>query len=65
MDIAGLSINLSQMNLHKDAGIALMKMAMENSQGNIDDVTDLLESTEELVSRAGDPNLGKYIDIRV
>jgi hypothetical protein len=65
MDIAGLSINLTQMNLHKDAGIALMKMAMENSQGNIDDVTDLLESTEELVSRAGDPNLGKYIDIRV
>lgn len=65
MDIAALSTQLSQMKYSQDASVALMKKAMETSEVAAENVVELLESSEELIAHAGDPNLGKHIDIRI
>ncbi|AHM55642.1 hypothetical protein EAL2_c03390 [Peptoclostridium acidaminophilum DSM 3953] len=59
MDIAALSIVMNQLKVQQDAGIAVMKMAMDTGKETAAQVTDMMETV------AVDPNCGRHIDIRV
>ncbi|WP_123053475.1 YjfB family protein [Clostridium sp. JN-1] len=57
MDIATLSIVMSQSRVQQSAGIAVMKIAMDAGKEN---ATQMTEMTKNL---AVDPNLGNHIDV--
>ncbi len=56
MDIAALSMGLSQVKLAQDIGMAVMKMAMETSEVQLADMTKLMEQSVN-------PNIGANLDI--
>ena len=59
MDIAQLSMVMSQSRVQQSAGIAVMKMAMDTGKENATQMTDMIKNT------AVDPNLGNHIDVSV
>lgn len=59
MDIAALSIVMNQSKVQQDAGIAVMKMAMDAGKETAAQMTEMIETV------AVDPNRGRHIDIRV
>lgn len=59
MDIAALSIVMNQSKVQQDAGIAVMKMAMDAGKETAAQVTEMIETV------AVDPNRGRHIDIKV
>lgn len=58
MDIAALSMGLSQMKVSQQAGVSVMKMAMETAQEQTADLTQMLE-------QATMPHVGSTIDIKL
>ncbi len=64
MDIALLSMSLSQMKVAQEAGISVMKMAMETDKGQAAKVTQIIESTKQ-IERSLNPHLGGNIDIKL
>lgn len=59
MDIAELSMVMSQSNAQQSAGIAVMKMAMDIGKENATQMTDMIKNV------AVDHNLGNHIDVSV
>lgn len=59
MDIAALSMALNQSKVQQDAGIAVMKMAMDAGKETAAQMTEMIETV------AVDPNRGRHIDIKV
>ena len=58
MDIAALSMVMSQANVQQNAGIAVMKMAMDTGKENASQMTDMIKNI------AVDPNVGQNLDTR-
>lgn len=56
MDIAALSINMSQANLGSAVQLSLLKMQMNNGKDMAKEMNKMLENM------AVDPNLGNIID---
>ena len=56
MDIAALSIGLSQMKVSQEAGISVMKIAMDTAQDQTNDLTKMMEQSIS-------PHLGSRLDI--
>lgn len=56
MDIAALSMNLSQMKVAQEASMSVMKMAMETAES---DAAEMIKMMEQSVV----PNVGSNIDI--
>ena len=66
MDIAALSMGLSQMKVAQQASISVMKMAMDTAKGQASDLSSLLESSTTKVSdNSLTPHLGRKIDTSV
>ena len=66
MDIAALSMGLSQMKVAQQASISVMKMAMDTAKGQASDLASLLESSTTKVSdNSMTPHLGRNIDTNV
>ncbi len=73
MDIAALSMGFAQMNLHQEAGMSVMKMAMDNSKvQTVDLLNQMLEVNRQMIDldvslmeQSVNPHLGANIDIRV
>lgn len=59
MDIAELSMAMSQTKVQESASIALMGMAMDTCK------EDATQMTEMMNNMAVDPNLGNHIDVSV
>lgn len=57
MDIAALSMVMSQSKVQTAAGIAVMKMAMNIGKENTTKMTEMIKNS------AVDPNLGNHIDV--
>lgn len=57
MDIAALSMSLSQMKVAQEASVSVMKLAMDTAQGQMQDFTKIMEQSVN-------PNLGTSIDIK-
>lgn len=58
MDIAGVSMVMSQSKVEDQASISLMKLAMNTGEQNAQNMTAMLE-------QVANPNLGQNLDIRV
>ncbi|MCB2294292.1 YjfB family protein [Clostridium algoriphilum] len=56
MDIAALSMVMSQSRVQQDAGIAVMKMAMDIGKQNATQMTDMMKNISV------DPNVGQNLD---
>jgi len=71
MDIAALSMGLSQMNIAQKASISVMKMAMDNAEVPTIDLLDLLQTggvantSAKVMEQLVTPHLGGNIDIRL
>ena len=60
MDIAALSIAISQSQLMQNVSLAVADKVMETQQQQVQQVTELMES-----AHAPHPNLGQMIDISI
>lgn len=58
MDIAALSISMSQSSLSQQVGISLEKKAIDN-------LNDNSQSLIKLMELSANPNLGSRLDVRV
>lgn len=58
MDIAALSMAMSQSRVQESAGIAVMKMAMNIGKETSNQMTEMMKNV------VVDPNLGQHLDIR-
>ncbi|WP_186429909.1 YjfB family protein [Clostridium sp. BSD9I1] len=58
MDIAGLSVAMSQSKVQDAASLAVMKLAMNTGKETAAQMTEMLQSA------AVDPSRGQHIDIR-
>lgn len=56
MDIAGLSMGLSQMKLAQEVNVSVMKMAMETAEVQTQDLTKMMEKSVL-------PHIGGNIDL--
>jgi hypothetical protein len=59
MDIGALSMVMSQAKLQQSAGIAVMKMAMDNSTEAANQMTEMIKNI------SADPVLGQNFDVSV
>lgn len=57
MDIAALSMIMSQSRVQESAGIAVMKMVMDTGKENATQMTEMIKNS------AVDSNLGNHIDV--
>ena len=58
MDIAGLSMSMSQSNVLRDVNLALMNDVLDQAEQNSMALTKMMEASVT-------PNLGQNIDIRL
>ena len=65
MDIAALSVALSQQRVNQDLGVATLKMAMDSSQQTSDLVSEMSSSDTKAMDVAAQPYLGVNIDIAI
>lgn len=63
MDIAGLSMGLSQMKVAQEASVSVMKMAMDTAKGQNVDLAKMLEINTRIMEQSVNPNIGGNIDI--
>lgn len=63
MDIAGLSMGLSQMKVAQEASVSIMKMAMDTVKGQNVDLAKMLEINTRIMEQSVNPNIGGNIDI--
>lgn len=63
MDIAALSIGLSQMKVAQEASISVMKMAMDTSEAGVADLLQVLEVNTKIMEQSINPHIGGSIDI--
>lgn len=65
MDIAALSMGLSQMKVAQQAGISVMKLAMDAAQGQTAELAQMLEAGAQGMEASVTPHLGANIDVSV
>ncbi len=65
MDIAALSMGLSQMKVSQNAGLAVMKMAMNQATGENTDVLELLDANTKMLELSVNPSVGSNFDASV
>ena len=58
MDIAGLSTNLSTINVVNDVQVAVLRQSLDTLETSGDSLTKMMEAS-------GNPELGQNIDIRI
>ena len=64
MDIAALSMGMSQMEFAQQASLSVMKMAMDTGETQMTEMIDMLqENTSSGVNYLPDPNIGQLLDI--
>jgi len=65
MDIAALSMGLSQMKISQSAGLAVMKMAMNQATGESTDILELLDANTKMLELSVNPSVGSNFDVSV
>jgi len=65
MDIAALSMGLSQMKIAQQASISVMKMAMETAEMQTVNLIKLLETNQKMMEQSVQPHLGANLDIKL
>ena len=65
MDIAALSVMMSQGRVQQQAGVSVMKMAMNVASTQGEMMTALLGETAKSLEMSVQPHLGASVDVRV
>ena len=65
MDIAALSMGLSQMKVAQEASVSVLKMAMDSMKGQSVDLTQMLEVNTKMMEQSVNPYIGGNIDISI
>ena len=65
MDIAALSVMMSQGQVQQQAGVSVMKMAMNTASTQSDMITSLLGETAKSLEMSVQPHLGGSVDVKV
>ena len=65
MDIAALSMGLSQMQVAQQAGISVMKLAMDTAVNQTANLTQMLEASAQSMELSVTPHLGTNIDVSI
>jgi len=65
MDIAAMSVMLSQTKVQQQTGIAVTKMAMGVEANKSDTIAALASGTTKAMESSVQPNLGAKLDIQV
>ena len=63
MDIAALSMGLSQMKLAQEVSTSVMKMAMETSSDQVVDLLQVMDGNVKAMQQSVTPHVGGNIDI--
>lgn len=63
MDIAALSMGLSQMKVAQEASMSVMKMAMGKSENQMVDLLKVLDTNTRVMEQSVNPHVGGSIDI--
>ena len=63
MDIAALSMGLSQMKVAQQDSASVLKMAMDNMKGQGVDLTKMMEANTKIMEQSVNPYIGRNIDI--
>ena len=63
MDIAAISMMLSQTKIQQQAGISVMKMAMNTGENQVNELIEMLQETTIALENSVTPYLGRNIDI--
>ncbi|MEW9124846.1 MAG: YjfB family protein [Thermotaleaceae bacterium] len=63
MDIAALSMSLSQMKVAQQASISVMKLAMDAGQTQMNDMVPMVQENTKMMEQSVNPHLGKNLDI--
>ena len=58
MDIAALSIAMSQASLEQEVGVSIAKLSMDNTAQDFEDLTRMMEQSVN-------PNVGRNIDVSI
>lgn len=64
MDIARMSMALSQMKVSQQASISVLKMSMDSGESKMNDMVHMIEQTTRMMEQSVIPNLGNNIDIK-
>ncbi|PUB08443.1 YjfB family protein [Paenisporosarcina sp. OV554] len=65
MDIAALSMALSQMNVRQEASISILKKTMNQAESNGQSVVKMLQdSSIKVMEMSVRPHIGSQLDIR-
>ena len=65
MDIAALSMGLSQMKVSQQASVSVMKMAMDTAKGQMADLTQMMDTNTRMMEQSVNPHIGANIDIKL
>ncbi|HBT17623.1 MAG TPA: putative motility protein [Firmicutes bacterium] len=65
MDIAAMSTRISQTNLREQVSIAVLKMAMDGTQSQAEDLVQILEESVKAMELSVQPHLGSNIDLYI
>ena len=63
MDIAALSMALSQMQVKQEASVAVVKMAMEGPEAQMDKLLQGMEQSARQMEQSVVPHLGTQLDL--
>lgn len=64
MDIAAISTVMSMNSLHQNVGLAVAKMAMNNSESNSASMVKMLNESTVNMEKIAQPHLGNSINVR-
>lgn len=65
MDIAALSMGLSQMKISQQVNVSVMKMAMDSAQTQTADLTQMINDNTRMMEMSINPHIGGSIDIKL
>lgn len=65
MDIAALSMGLSQMKVAQEASISVMKMAMDTGKTQMNDMVQMVQQNTKMMEQSVTPHLGSNLDIKL
>lgn len=65
MDIAAMSMGLSQMKVAQQASISVMKIAIDSAKGQAGDMAKMLEANTKMMEQSVKPHVGGNLDIKL
>ena len=63
MDIARLSMSMSSAKVAQEAGVSILKMAMDSAEGESADIAKMLEVNTRIIEQALPAHLGNTVNI--